>query len=67
MSPTITTWEVLLVALADRRRHRPGKQPKGQAVFFLVDDGHPEMLSTLGAEEWGDLREGTMLEAGVGV
>jgi hypothetical protein len=36
-------------------------------LFFLVDNGHPEMLSALGAEEWRDIREGTMLEAFVDV
>jgi len=57
----------LLVTLADLCRDRPCKQPKGQALFFLVDDGYPEMLSALGAEEVRDIREGTMLEAFVGV
>jgi hypothetical protein len=57
----------LLVTLADLGRDRPCKQPKGQALFFLVDHGHPEMLSALGAEELGDILEGTMLEAFVGV
>jgi hypothetical protein len=40
----------MLVALADFGRDRPCKQPKGQALFFLVDHGHPEMLSALGAD-----------------
>ena len=57
----------LLVALADLGRHRPCKQPKGQALFFLVDHGHPEMLSALRAEELRDILKGTMLEAFVGV
>ena len=56
-----------LVALADLCRDRTCKQPKGQSLFFLVDHGNPEMLSALGAEELRDIREGTMLEAFVGV
>jgi len=55
------------VVLADLGRDRPCKQPKGQALFFLVYHGYPEMLSALGAEEVRDIREGTMLEAFVGV
>ena len=55
------------VAFADLCRDRPCKQPKGQALFFLVDHGHPELLSALGAEELRDILEGTMLEACVGV
>jgi len=30
-------------------------------LFFLVDDGNPEMLPTVGAEELGEMLEGTML------
>jgi hypothetical protein len=67
MCTTITARWVMLVALADFGRDRPCKQPKGQALFFLVDHGHPEMLSALGAEKWRDILEGTMLEAFVGV
>jgi len=52
---------VLLVALANLGRDRSCKQPKGQALFFLVDYGHPEMLSALGAEKLRDVLEGTML------
>src|SRR4029453_3721271 len=54
-------------ALADLGRNRPCKQPKGQALFFLVDDGYPEMLSALGAEEGRDLFERTILEPYVGI
>jgi hypothetical protein len=67
MSTTITIRAVFLVTLADRRRHRPCKQPKGQALFFLIDNGYPEMLSAVGAEELRDILEGTMLDACVGV
>jgi hypothetical protein len=49
------------VALADLCRDSTCKKPKGQAVFFLVDHGHPEMLPALGAEEVWDMLEGTML------
>ena len=63
MCTTIITQWVFLVALANLGRDRPCKQPKGQALFFLVDDGYPEMLAALGAEEVRDIREGTMLEA----
>ncbi len=61
MYTTITARWVLLVALADLCRDRTCKKPKGQALFFLVDDGNPEMLPALGAEELGDMLEGTML------
>jgi hypothetical protein len=30
-------------------------------LFFLVDDGHPEMLLAVGAEELGELLESSML------
>jgi hypothetical protein len=36
-------------------------------LFFLVDDGYPEMLSALGAEEGRDILESTRLEAFVGL
>jgi hypothetical protein len=49
------------VTLADLDRDRPCKQPKGQALFFLVDHGHPEMLPAVGAEEVWEILEGTIL------
>lgn len=52
---------VFLVALADLCRDSPCKKPKGQALFFLVYHGHPEMLPAVGAEEWRDMLEGPML------
>ena len=67
MCTTIITQWVFLVALANLGRDRPCKQPKGQALFFLVDHGHPEMLAALGAEEVRDILKGTMLEAFVGI
>jgi len=54
-------------ALADLGRDCTRKQPKGQAVFFLVDHGHPEMLPAGGAEELGAILEGTMLSSFVSV
>ena len=61
MGTTITARSVLLVAFADLCRDRTCKKPKGQSLFFLVDNGYPEMLPTLGAEELRDMLEGTML------
>ena len=58
---TITARWVFLVVLADLCRDSTCKKPKGQSLFFLVYNGHPEMLSALGAEELRDLLEGTML------
>ena len=58
---TSTARGVLLVALADLCRDSPCKKPKGQALFFLVYHGHPEMLPALGAEELREMLEGTML------
>ncbi len=67
MCTTITARWVFLVALANLFRDSTFKQPKGQSLFFLVYHGNPEMLSTLGAEEWRDILEGTMLYAFVDV
>ena len=61
MCTTIITQWVFLVALANLGRDRPCKQPKGQALFFLVDHGHPEMLPAVGAEELWEMLEGMML------
>jgi hypothetical protein len=61
MGTTITARSVLLVAFADLGRDRTCKKPKGQSLFFLVENGYPEMLPTLGAEELRDMVEGTML------
>ena len=47
--------------LADLCCDRTCKQPKGQSLFFLVDHGNPEMLPAVGAEEVGEMLEGTML------
>jgi hypothetical protein len=51
----------LLVAFADLGGDRPCKKPKGQALFFLVDNRYPEVLPTVGAEELWEMLEGTML------
>ena len=61
MDTTITARSVLLVAFADLSRDSTGKEPKGQALFFLVENGYPEMLPTLGAEELREMLEDTML------
>ena len=52
---------VLLVAFADFGRDRTCKEPKGQSLFFLVENGYPDMLATVGAEELRDMLEDTML------
>jgi len=46
MGTTITARSVLLVAFADLCRDSTCKKPKGQALFFLVYHGYPEMLPT---------------------
>jgi hypothetical protein len=61
MDTTITARSVLLVAFADFGRDSTGKEPKGQSLFFLVENGYPEMLPTLGAEELREMLEDTML------
>jgi hypothetical protein len=61
MDTTITARSVFLVAFADLGRDRTCKEPKGQSLFFLVENGYPEMLPTLGAEELRDMLEDTML------
>jgi hypothetical protein len=61
MGTTITARSVLLVAFAELCCDCTCKKPKGQALFFLVDNGYPEMLPTLGAEKLRDMLEGTML------
>ena len=61
MDTIITARSVLLVAFADLGRDRTGKKPKGQSLFFLVENGYPEMLPALGAEELREMLEGTML------
>jgi hypothetical protein len=61
MDTTITARSVLLVAFADLGRDSTGKEPKGQSLFFLVENGYPEMLPTLGTEELWEMLEDTML------
>jgi len=61
MGAPITARSVFLVAFADLCRDSTCKKPKGQALFFLVYHGYPEMLPTLGANELRDMLEGTML------
>jgi hypothetical protein len=61
MDTTITARAVFLVAFANLGRDRTCKKPKGQPLFFLVYNGYPEMLPTLGTEEVRDMLEGAML------
>ena len=61
MDTTITARAVFLVAFAHLCRDSTCKKPKGQSLFFLVENGYPEMLPTLGAEELREMLEGTML------
>jgi hypothetical protein len=61
MCTTVTARSVFLVALADLGRDSTCKKPKGQSLFFLVYNGYPEMLLTVGAEELRDTLEGTVL------
>jgi hypothetical protein len=63
----ITARWVFLVALADLGRDRTCKKPKGQSLFFLVDNGYPEMLPAVEAEEVREMLERTMLQSCVGV
>jgi hypothetical protein len=55
------------VAFADLGRDSTGKKPQGPSLFFLVENGYPEMLPTLGAEELRDMLEGTMLSSCGGI
>ena len=48
-------------ALADLCCDCTCKQPRGQALFFLVEHGHPEMLPAVRAEELWEMLEGTIL------